>query len=72
MQISIKCAKGKKGSYAGLSLLLLDVLRSYIKSSRPKPLKYLFESVTPGIAYSKRSAQIIFHKAKDMAGIKKM
>ena len=26
---------------------------------------------TPGIGYSTRSAKIIFHKAKDMAGIKK-
>lgn len=71
MQIFIKCAKGKKDRYVGLSPLLLDVLRSYIKNSRQKPLKYLFESVTPGIAYSTRSAQIIFHKAKDMAVIKK-
>lgn len=71
MQIFIKCAKGKKDRYVGLSPLLLDVLRSYIKSSRQKPIKYVFESATPGIPYSKRSAQIIFHKAKDMAGIKK-
>jgi len=34
MQIFIKCAKGKKDRYVGLSPLLLDVLRSYIKSSR--------------------------------------
>ena len=61
----------QKDRYVGLSPLLPDVLRSYIKISRQKPLRYLFESVTPGIAYSTRSAQIIFHKAKDMAGIKK-
>jgi len=72
MQIYIKkFAKGKKDRYVGLNPLLLDVLRSYVKSTSQKPLRYLFESLTPGIAYSKCSAQIIFHKAKDMAGIKK-
>ncbi len=71
MQLFIQCAKGKKDRYVGLSPLLLDVLRSYIKSSRQRPLKYLFESIEPGTPYSKRSAQIIFQKAKAIAGIKK-
>lgn len=71
MQIFIKCAKGKKDRYVNLSPLLLDVLREYLRNGRQKPIKYVFESTTPGIPYSVRSAQIIFHQAKDGAGIKK-
>ncbi len=71
MQLYIKSAKGKKDRYVGLSPLLLDVLRVYVKSSKIKPLKYVFESVEPGIAYSAASAEKIFNNAKHKAGIKK-
>ncbi len=36
---------------------------------RPRPYKYLFEGMHPGIAYSNRSAQKVFTNAKRTAGI---
>lgn len=69
MQIYIKCAKGKKDRYAGLSPLVLDVLREYIKQCKPRPIKYVFEGMQPGFAYSDRSAQKIFENAKNKARI---
>lgn len=71
MQIKIEAAKGKKDRYVGLSPVLLDILRSYIKNSKPRPIKYLFESDNAGEAYSSRSAQKIFQRAKEIAGIRK-
>ena len=52
-------------------MVLLNVLRAYIKSSEPRPIKYLFEGVQPSTAYSPGSAQEVFRMAKDKAGIKK-
>ncbi len=57
MQLFIEAAKGKKDRYVGLSPVLLHVLRAYIKSCKVRPLKYVFESVTPGVAYSSGSAE---------------
>lgn len=71
MQIHIENGKGKKDRYVGLSLLLLDVLRAYLRKSNPRPTKYLFEGETPGLPYTSRSAQLVFHQAKRKAGIKK-
>jgi site-specific recombinase XerD len=71
MQLKIAGAKGKKDRYVNLSPVLLDVLRSYYKSTKPKPAIYLFESETPGVAYSSRSAQKIFQRARQAAGIKR-
>jgi integrase/recombinase XerD len=71
MQIHIKRAKGKKDRYVGLSVLLLDVLRAYLKNIHPRPVRYLFESDRPGEAYSIRSAQLVFQQAKQRAGIHK-
>lgn len=71
MQIHIKRAKGKKDRYVGLSVLLLDVLRAYLKKMRPRPVRYLFEGDRPGEAYSIRSAQLVFQQAKQRAGIHK-
>ncbi|OQY96505.1 MAG: integrase [Sphingobacteriales bacterium UTBCD1] len=71
MQINIENAKGKKDRYVGLSILLLDVLRAYIKQTEPRPKKYLFEGETAGQPYTIRSAQSVFHQAKNRAGIKK-
>ncbi len=70
-QILIKQAKGKKDRYVSLSPILEDVLISYYKKSKIKPLKYVFESTIPGQPYSQRSAQLIFHQAKQKAGIQK-
>jgi site-specific recombinase XerD len=70
-QLFIYCSKGKKDRYVALSPLLLDVLESYYKMWTPKPTNYLFESNEQGEPYSIRSAQVIFHKAKQNAGISK-
>ncbi len=71
MQLFIHCSKGKKDRYVRLSPLVLDVLEQYYKSYKPKPVKYLFESLIPGEPYSIRSAQQIFYDAKVKAGIRK-
>lgn len=71
MEIFVRRSKGKKDRVVGLSVLLLDVLRAYIKASRPRPMRYLFEGEEPGQPYSVRSAQAIFNRARRMAGISK-
>jgi integrase/recombinase XerD len=69
MQIMIRRSKGKKDRVVGLSVLLLDVLRAYIKQEKPRPVRYLFEGLKSGEPYSTRSAQIIFNRARKKAGI---
>jgi site-specific recombinase XerD len=71
MQIRIERSKGKKDRYVGLSSLLLDVLRAYLKNLKSRPLKYLFEGDKAGEPYSSRSAQLVFHQARKKAGIRK-
>ena len=71
MQICIENSKGKKDRYVGLSILLVDVLRAYLKRITPRPITYLFEGETAGMPYTSRSAQLIFHQARRKAGIKK-
>jgi site-specific recombinase XerD len=71
MQIRVEQSKGKKDRYVGLSVLLLDVLRSYLAQVQPRPLVYLFEGDRPGKPYTNRSAQAVFQQAKDRAGIHK-
>ena len=71
MQIFIENAKGKKDRYVMLSPVLLDILRSYITSSAPRPTHYIFEGTEPGTPYSDRSAQRVFQMAKEKAGISK-
>jgi len=71
MQIFIGRAKGKKDRYVNLSPLLLDILRSYIRQSDPKPKYWLFESEQTGNAYPARTIQQIFSNAKRKAGIRK-
>ena len=71
MTLFIENAKGKKDRIVNLSPLLLDILRSYLRQLKPKPLHYIFEGDIPGEAYSIRSAQQIFQDAKKKAGIKK-
>ena len=71
MQIFIQKAKGKKDRVVPLSLLVLDVLRQYIKMQQLKPAYYLFTAPNGHDAYSERSAQKIFQLAKYKAGIKK-
>jgi site-specific recombinase XerD len=71
MQLFIERAKGKKDRYVKLSILLLDILRAYIKQCKIKPKVYLFEGQYSGTPYSVRGAQLIFENAKQKAGIKK-
>jgi site-specific recombinase XerD len=71
MQIFIEKAKGKKDRYVNLSPILLDILRSYLKKYKPKPVKFLFESEQTGTAYPLRTIQKIFEEAKNKAGISK-
>lgn len=71
MQIFVENAKGKKDRYVNLSILLLDVLRAYLKKTDPRPRVYLFEGEVAGQPYSSRSAQLLFQRAREMAGIKK-
>lgn len=71
MQILVRCGKGKKDRYVNLSLVLLDILREYIRSYKPRPVVFLFESEQTGTAYPTRTVQQIFSNAKQSAGIKK-
>ena len=71
MQIFIEKAKGKKDRYVNLSPVLLDILRSYLKTADPRPTKFLFESGYTTDAYPIRTVQQIFSNAKTRAGIQK-
>lgn len=71
MQIFVENAKGKKDRYVTLSPVLLDILRSYIKNYKPKPVEYLFESEQTGTGYPVRTIQRVFQIAKDKARISK-
>jgi integrase/recombinase XerD len=71
MQIRIENAKGKKDRLVNLSPVLLDILRAYIRSYRPKPLQFLFESEQTGEGYPTRTIQRIFYLAKEKARIAK-
>jgi site-specific recombinase XerD len=71
MQLFIERAKGKKDRVVGLSPVLLDVLRAYVKQCKPRPQHYLFEGSHPGEPYSDKSAQRLFQQARIQAGIRK-
>jgi integrase/recombinase XerD len=71
MQIFIARAKGKKDRYVNLSPVLLDILRSYMKTYKPKPKIFLFESEQTNDCYPTRTVQQVFTNAKNKAGIKK-
>ncbi len=71
MQIFIQNAKGKKDRYVMLSPVLLDILRNYMITSRPKAGEYLFEGTVAGMPMSTRQAQHIFQEAREKAGISK-
>jgi len=71
MQILVENAKGKKDRYVNLSPVLLDVLRAYIKTYKPRPKEYLFESQQTGRPYPTRTIQRIFQLAKIRGRISK-
>ena len=54
-----------------LSPILLDPLRYYIRSINPRPVKFLFEGEKIGEPYLARTAQKLFQRAKEKAGIGK-
>lgn len=62
MVINIRGAKGKKDRTVALSAGILDLLRKYHLAY--KPTDWLFEGQYKGEAYSTRSLQQIFHRAK--------
>lgn len=64
-------AKGKKDRYVNLSPVLLDILRNYVLTYKPRPRIFLFESEQTHEAYPTRTIQQIFTNAKNKAGIKK-
>jgi integrase/recombinase XerD len=66
MRVFINRAKGKKDRYVNLPSSLLDQLRVYFKTYRPKT--YLFEGQYGG-QYSIRSAQKVFEQAMKRAKI---
>ncbi|MFA4851111.1 MAG: site-specific integrase [Bacteroidales bacterium] len=68
MQIRIEQAKGKKDRYSLLSIRLLEVLRKYFTSYKPK--EWLFEGVSGG-QYSVGSIQSIMKDSTRKSGIKK-
>lgn len=71
MQIFIRNAKGKKDRYVMLSPVLLDILRNYLRTWKPRPREYLFEGMDAGEPMSMRSAQEVFLQAKRRAGLRK-
>lgn len=68
MVILIRQSKGAKDRLVGLSEKMLVLLREYYMVYKPK--KWLFEGPT-GEMYSVKSIQVIFHKARHRAGIKR-
>jgi site-specific recombinase XerD len=68
MQIRVEQAKGKKDRYTLLSTKTLTLLRTYIKTYRPKT--HLFEGPEGG-PYSARSIQVFFKERCQKAGITK-
>lgn len=48
MLIHVRGAKGKKDRVVNLSVVLLDILREYLRTYRPAPRVYLFESEQTG------------------------
>jgi site-specific recombinase XerD len=71
MSIFIERAKGKKDRMAGLSPVLLVMLREYMKEYKPEPNGYLFAGQAAGEPYSSRSLQLVIAAAKQKAGIVK-
>ncbi|MDP1811114.1 MAG: tyrosine-type recombinase/integrase [Sediminibacterium sp.] len=69
MSIFIERAKGKKDRMAGLSPVLLVMLREYIKEYKPEPAGFLFAGQVSGEPYSSRSMQLVIAAAKQKAGI---
>jgi site-specific recombinase XerD len=68
MMVHLRQAKGKKDRYVPLPQSVLELLREYYITYKPK--EYLFEGMTGG-QYTIRSAQSVFKQAMNRAGINK-
>jgi integrase/recombinase XerD len=67
--VVIRQSKGKKDRIVPIGEKLLELLRTYYKTSHPKT--YLFEGQVPGETYSERSLQLVLKAAVDKVNIKK-
>jgi site-specific recombinase XerD len=67
MQIAINGAKGKKDRRVPLSKTILEILREYYKTYKPK--FWLFEGQQKGEKYCTRSAQLIFKQTYKQANL---
>ncbi len=69
MMLRIEQGKGRKDRYVMLSERLLTVLREYWKTTRPQD--WLFPGQTPPRHLTRSSVELVFHKAREAAGITK-
>ncbi len=67
--VLLKNAKGKKDRIVPLSSKILEMLRDYYNSFKPK--NYLFEGTIPGEPYSDKSLQQVLKQALQKTGITK-
>lgn len=67
-QLLVRGGKGNKDRITLLSPKAMDAVQAYIAAY--KPVRHLFEGPF-GAAYSPRSVQAVFHRAKEKAGIAK-
>ena len=67
--IHIRGAKGRKDRYTMLSEVALKTFKEYLEKYKPE--KWLFPGQRKNKHISTRTAQAIFEKARDKAGIKK-
>ena len=69
MMIRIEQGKGRQDRYVMLSEKLLGVLREYWKTVRSE--HWLFPGQIPGRHLTRSSVELVFHKARNAAGITK-
>lgn len=69
MVVRVRQGKGKKDRYTRLTPRMLDQLRTYWKSYRPKA--YLFEGMIEGQHISASTVQKVFQQSRRRAGIKR-
>lgn len=69
MVIHVRQAKGKKDRYTILSSATLELLREYVRQSRPE--KWLFPGQEAGTHVTECSVQKVFERAKRIAKIHK-
>jgi len=68
--VTVRQAKGKKDRIVTLSPKVLEMLREYYKSNRPKV--WLFEGNVAGEQYGEASLMKVFKRSLEKAGVKKL